>query len=142
MKNIERFIVKTLFVVGTVLFGLSAWGFTGDGMPLKFISSCEIDLNGDSKADKAILIEGLAGRELIALIAKKNGYEAFVVSSGKPHMYLNCKMGAEVKETEAGGGKGKVHKTPGAFLELIKPESSSVAFIWQDKAFKEVWTAD
>lgn len=124
------------------LLSLPAWSYTGDGMPFKFISSCEMDFNGDQKADKAMLIEGLKGRELLALIAKKNGYDTFVVTTGKENMFLNCKVGNEVKETIAGGGKGKVYKTPGAFLELVKPESSAVAYIWNKGSFQEVWTAD
>lgn len=124
------------------MFGSAAWTFTGDGMPFKYISSCEIDLNGDQKADKALLIEGLNGRELLVLTAKARGYEAHVVANGKPHMFLSCKIGSEVKETIAGGGSGKIHKTPGAYLQLMKPESSAVAYVWNKGSFQEIWTAD
>jgi hypothetical protein len=133
-----KFLIALCFTVVSV----TAWSFSGDGMPFKYISSCEMDLNGDSLSDKAILLEGLAGRELIALIAKKTGYDTYVISTGKPHMFLSCKFGPEVKETLTGSGTGKTHKTPGAYLELIKPESSSVAYIWNNGKFKEVWTAD
>lgn len=134
--------MKILVALFIAIWSVSAWSFSGDGMPFKYISSCEMDLNGDSQPDKAILLEGLAGRELIALIAKKTGYDTFVISTGKNHMFLNCKFGPEVKETVAGSGTGKTHKTPGAYLELIKPESSSVAYFWSNGKFKEVWTAD
>lgn len=117
-------------------------GFTGDGMPLKYISSCEIDLNGDGRADKALLVEGIPGRELLVLLAKKDGYETFVVSRGKDRMFLICEVGSEVKETMAGSGKGKIYKTPGSYLKLMKPESSSVAFFWNQSGFQEVWTSD
>lgn len=121
---------------------VSAADFTGDGMPLKFISSCEADFNGDGKADKALLLEGLNGRELIALIATSTGYNSFVLSKGRPNMFLSCKISSEVKESSAAGGAGKVYKTKGAFIELIKPESSAVAFLWEKNSFKEIWTAD
>lgn len=134
--------MKFLFLICVSLFSLAAWSLSGDGMPFKYISSCEIDLNGDQKPDKALLIEGLNGRELLALTAKKGGYDTFVVATGKEHMFLNCKIGSEVKETIAGGGKGKTYKTTGAYLELVKPESSSVAYIWSKGSFQEVWTAD
>lgn len=134
--------MKTIFLIVLIILNAKAWSFTGDGMPFKYISSCEIDLNGDSQADKALLIEGISGRELIALIANKKGYDAFIVSTGKEHMFLSCKFGAEVKETAAGGGIGRIVKAPGAFLELVKPESSSVAFVWSNGSFKEVWTSD
>lgn len=131
-----------LGLVSILCFSSLSQGYTGDGMPFKYISSCEIDLNGDGKSDKALLLEGINGRELLALMAKPKGYEAVVVSTGKENMFLNCKVGAEVKETLAGSGKGKAFKTPGAYLELVKPESSSVAFIWKKDSFQEVWTAD
>ena len=125
-----------------VLFSVPAQSYTGDGMPFKYISSCEIDINGDGKSDKALLLEGLNGRELIALIAKQKGYDAFVVSTGRENVFLSCRTGTEVKETVAASGKGKIFKAPGAYLELVKPESSSVAFIWNKNMFQEVWTSD
>lgn len=134
--------MKFSVFVFAVLVSLTTWGFTGDGMPFKYISSCEIDLNGDQKSDKALLIEGLSGRELIALIANPKGYDTHVVTTGKPHMFLSCKIGNEVTETISGGGNGKVFKAPGAYLTLVKPESSAVAYIWKKNSFQEVWTAD
>ena len=43
-----------------------------------------------------------------------SGYNAFVVSRGKPNMYLSCHFGKSVIETSAGKGKGtgKVYKSP------------------------------
>lgn len=134
--------MRILFFVCLVLVSSPSWAFSGDGNPFKYISSCEIDLNGDKKADKALLIEGISGRELIVLIATETGYDTHVVSTGKGHMFLNCKFGTKIKETIAGSGKGKEYKVPGAYLELVKAESSAVAYIWQKGSFKEVWTAD
>ncbi len=134
--------MKSIIFFVSIMFAPLAFAFTGDGMPFKYISSCELDLNGDQVSDKALLIEGLKGRELIALISKGKSYDTFVVSTGKENMFLNCKLGSEVKETIAGGGKGRIIKTPGAYLELVKPESSSVTYVWTNKSFKEIWTAD
>lgn len=134
--------MKFSLLLSILLFSISGHSYTGDGMPFKYISSCEIDLNGDGKADKALLIEGLNGRELLAMIAKPKGYDTYVVTTGKPHMFLNCKFGNSVKEASAETGSGRTIKTPGSYLELIKPESSAVAFIWNKKSFQEVWTAD
>lgn len=134
--------VKLSFGIMALVFSSTSWGFSGDGMPFKYISSCELDLNGDQKADKALLIEGLNGRELLALLSKAKGYDTHVVVTGKENMFLTCKIGNEVKETIAGGGKGRVYKTPGAYLELIKPESSAAAFFWSKGSFQEVWTTD
>ncbi len=134
--------MKYFVIVSILSFSLASQSYTGDGMPFKYISSCELDLNGDGKSDKALLIEGLNGRELLALVAKPKGYDTSVVATGKENMFLSCRFGTEVKETLAGTGKGKSYKTPGAYLELVKPESSAVAYIWSNGAFKEVWTAD
>lgn len=135
--------MKISFIIFATFLSSNVWAYAGDGMPFKYISSCEIDLNGDQKPDKALLIEGLNGRELLALVANKaKGYDTFVVATGKEHMFLNCKIGNEVKETSSAGGKGKTHKAPGAYIELVKPESSTVAYIWSKGSFQEVWEAD
>ena len=134
--------MKFILLISLLLLSSITWGFSGDGMPFKYISSCEIDLNGDKNADKAILIEGLKGRELLALISKPKGYDTYVVSTGKENMFLNCTIGISLKETIAAGEKGKVHKTPGAYLKLVKPESSAVAYYWNKGIFQEVWTSE
>ena len=41
---------------------------SGNGMPVKYLSSCELDFNRDGKPDIALLIETKMGRELIVLI--------------------------------------------------------------------------
>ena len=135
MKGIFKFLISMSLLAIQL-------GFTGDGMPLKFISSCEMDFNQDGRSDKAFLVEGIPGRELLVLLAKKDGYETFVVSKGKDRMFLHCEAGFEVKETIAINAKGKVYKTPGAYLKLVKPESSSVVYFWSKAGFQEVWTAD
>ncbi len=61
---------------------------SGSGMPLKYISSCEIDLNADNATDIAFLVETLKGRELIVLMKSVEGYDAFLVTTGKANMHL------------------------------------------------------
>ena len=117
----------------------------GYGLPLKYISSCEIDLNGDNVSDVAMLVETSRGRALIVLIKTAEGYNAFVLSRDKPNMYLSCHIGKTITETTAGPGhnkSGKVYQTLGAYLQLFEPEGASVAFFWNGSGFSEVWTAD
>jgi hypothetical protein len=116
----------------------------GDGQPLKFISSCEIDLNNDEKSDIALLVETIRGRELIVLMQTITGYDTYLVSKGKPEMYLSCRFGKFIQETSAGKGekKGNIFTTPGTYLELVAPEVSSVAYFWNGKGFTEVSTSD
>ena len=139
--------MKTYLVCLFVLLsGLNSPSFaqTGTGAPLKYISSCEIDLNNDGASDIALLVEMLRGRELIVLMRTTQGYSAFEVSTDKPNMHLSCHFGVSIIETSAGKGKGtgKVHNTPGAHIKLTLPESSSVVYFWNAKGFKEVWTSD
>jgi hypothetical protein len=111
-------------------------------MPLKYISSCELDLNNDGELDITLLVETLNGRELIVLIRKAEGYKAFVLSKDKPNMHLSCHFGKSVKETIAGNRKGRIFKTNGTYIKLTQPESSSIAYFWDNSGFKEVWTGD
>jgi len=130
------------------LSGISSNAFSepGNGMPLKYISSCEMDFNNDEKSDIALLVETSRGRELIVLMNTISEYNAFVVSRGKPNMYLSCHFGKAVKETAAGKGKGEgegeVYKTMGTYIKLTQPEGSSVVYFWNGNGFKEVWTSD
>jgi hypothetical protein len=119
-----------------------AYSFTGNGDPLKYISSCELDFNNDNEPDIALLVETLIGRQLIVLMKTTDGYNAFVVSREKPDMHLSCRFGKKIKETVAGRAKGKVYETPGTYVQLTQPEGSSVAYFWNGKSFKEVWTSD
>jgi len=118
-----------------------AQNLAGNGEPLKYISSCEIDLNNDGQPDIALLVETLLGQELIVLLRTNSGYNAFLVSKARPGMYLSCHFGRTVQESKALDGE-KTYKTPGAYLELHQPEGASVAYFWDGYRFKEVWTAD
>jgi hypothetical protein len=120
-------------------------GGYGNGQPLKYISSCEIDLNGDNESDVALLVETVRGRELIVLLKTATGYNVSVLANDKPNMYLSCHFGKTITETVAGPGhktSGKVYETPGAYIELFEPEGARVAFFWNGTGFQEVWTAD
>lgn len=116
----------------------------GFNLPIKFISSCELDLNGDGKLDIAILIESTYNRELIALIRNNDQYDSYVLVRGEDDMFMSCHLENELKETTAGKGNKQtiIHKTNGAYLEVIYSESSSKAFFWKNGNFNEVWTSD
>lgn len=114
------------------------------GRPLKFISSCELDLNKDEMDDIALLVEAENGRELIILMRNSEGYNAFVISHVGEYEYLSCYYGDSLEETSAGKGnkETKVYKTPGAYLLLGQPEGASRAFFWNGKGFTQVSTGD
>jgi hypothetical protein len=135
-----------IHICGMILLCLHSNSFseTGSGMPVKYISSCELDLNNDNKPDIVLLVETTKGRELIVLMRANDGYTTFVLSRGKPNMHLSCHFGKSIKETSAGKGKreGKVYKTPGTYIQLAQPEGASAAYFWNGKGFKEVWTSD
>jgi hypothetical protein len=117
---------------------------TGNGDPLKYISSCELDFNNDGEPDIALLVETLRGRELIVLMKTAKGYNAFVPYKGGHQMHLSCHFGKSVKETQAGRGKKTevFHKTPGTYIRLYQPEGAAVVYFWDGSDFKEVWVAD
>lgn len=122
----------------------NAYAIDGSGIPLKYISSCEIDLNNDNESDIVLLVETSTERELIVLMKTARGYSAYLVSKGKPDMYLSCHFGRTVTETTAGKRKGaaKVYTTLGTYIQLEQPEGSSVVYFWNGKEFQEVWTSD
>ncbi len=144
-----KMINKTaLIFVCVVMFCLSlssvSIAISGNGMPVKYISSCEFDFNNDDKLDIALLIDTTMGRELIVLMRNTDGYKVYALTTGKQDMHISCHFGNEIKETMAGKGDKKVetHKTNGTYLLVIYPESSSVAYFWKDNEFKAVWTSD
>ena len=113
------------------------------GAPVKYISSCDIDLNNDGASDIALLIETIRGRELIVLIKTSNGYEPFLMSD-IDNMNLSCHFGKTITETKAGIGKrsGKIHNTQGTYIKLTLPEGSSLVYFWNGVGFEKVWTSD
>jgi hypothetical protein len=87
--------IHILIYLMIIISGLISVSFaeTGTGMPLKYISSCEIDLNDDNEPDIAMLVETIRGRELIVLMRTGNGYNTFVVARDKANMFLSCHFG-------------------------------------------------
>ena len=129
-----------LLIVGTA----SASAQTGNGDPLKYIASCELDFNNDGQTDIALLVETVRGRELIILLKTKDAYTAYEVANVPPLMHLSCRFGRALKETAAGrqGTEAKVHRTPGTYIRLNQPEGASMAYFWNGTGFTRVWTSD
>jgi len=130
-----------LLIVGCTM---NAFAQTGNGDPLKYISSCELDFNNDGQADIALLVETVRGRELIIMLRTKEGYAAYEVANVPPLMHLSCRFGKSLKEAPAGrkGTEARTHRTPGAYIRLNQPEGASIAYFWNGKAFTQVWTSD
>lgn len=114
----------------------------GSGVPLKYIASCEIDLDVDGEVDVVMLVETLKGRELIALMRRPSGYDAYIVSRDKPDMHLSCHFGKYIEARTSRRVKGTVYETPGTYIKLTLPEGSAVAYFWIPGGFKEVWVSD
>lgn len=140
----KKYIIHLFSVFILICLSINAYSITGDGNPLKYISSCEMDFNNDNEPDIALLVETLiGGRQLIVLMKTKSGYDAYyVVGKDLQNMHLSCHFGKIVKETTAGEKGGRVFKTSGTYLKLSQPEGASVAYFWDGKKFKEVWTSD
>ena len=129
-----------------ILFGLvleSPAAERGDGRPVRFLASCEMDFDDNGLWDVGLLMDTKAGLELVVLMREKKGFQTHKLHLAKSNSaILQCNIGNSIKETAAGGGKGRTLKTNGAYLKLIWPESSSAAFYWSGKEFKKVFTAD
>ena len=132
-----------LCIAAITYYSTDAYSLTGNGNPLKYISSCELDFNNDNEPDIALLIETLiGGRQLIVLMKTEKGYDSYVVQKDMPNMHLSCHFGKSIKETTAGKKEGKIFKTLGTYLKLTQPEGASVAYFWDGHGFVEVWTSD
>lgn len=107
------------------------------------LSSCQADLTGDGQADVALALGGPRTPEVVALVSGKTGtYQAFVLSRDHGTIVLSCERGATVTETKAGGGTGKLVKTPGYYVLVGQPEGAKAAYVWNGKQFEEVWISD
>ena len=114
------------------------------GNPISFVNGCEVDLDKDGDQDSALLIHTGKGYELIVIMRLEQETKSYVLNRSNGARHLNCKYGMEIKETSAGPGKreGRTFKIDGAFITLLQPESSEVAYFWMDGEFKEVWVSD
>jgi hypothetical protein len=108
----------------------------------EFLAGCEVDLTGDGREELAVLVDAIGGRELIVLVRGPSAYEAFTFEDLDSTATLACRLGLEVRTTEAGRETLRTVRTPGAFLELIYPEASSEAVVWNGRAFDVVSTSD
>jgi hypothetical protein len=97
-------LVLSLVVMVTGLNSLSLEA-AGTELPMKKVSSCELDLNNDGEADLAFLVDTSKGRELIVLMKTSSGYNAYVVSRDRPGMNLSCHLGKSVVEDTTGTRK-------------------------------------
>jgi len=128
--------------------GMSAPNITksiahGNGLPIAYISSCEIDLDGNDKSDVVILAETTRGIELIALLKSERGYDGYILATDVSEMMLSCKYGDEVALSKVySNEEDKVYKTAGAYIELTQPECCSRAYVWNDSEFVEISTSD
>lgn len=108
----------------------------------KYLAGCEMDLDGDTETDIALLMDTERGRELIVLLRRSGGYTTTVLCQPRERSRLSCRLGLQISETVAGNARGRKFRTPGAFLEIIYPEASSIAYFWNGAEFKSVWTSD
>jgi hypothetical protein len=140
--------MKALFVVmlctiWLLNFTQSSAAKTGGGTPVEYVSSCEIDLNGDKVADIAMLIESVRGRELVVLLKTEQGYDAFLLEKDvSEKMFLTSDYGKSISGHLDKGGEAVNRETPGAYLELYQPEGASVAYYWDGHGFDGIWLSD
>jgi hypothetical protein len=131
-----------LFGVGVSFVLSSAAPAQGIGLPVKFLSSCEIDLNGDRQPDLVLELEASSGQQIVALLKNDSGYEAHVITTEMSTMLMSCRLGDSIQPTTAGSGTGQRSAVPGAYVYFNSPEGASVAYYWAGASFAEVWVSD
>lgn len=131
-------------LVSALLLGLTHSGADAENpvvaSPLKYLSSCEVDLNADDELDAVFLVETVRGHELIILLRRSRAYEAHSFTVTREQ--LSCPIGDTVSETASAAGAGRHLKTPGAYVLLRQPEGAARAFVWTSGKFIEIWTRD
>ena len=138
-----RWSCALLTAIVVILLITDAGGQVGIGGPVKYLSSCEVDLNNDGQSDVVLLVETVRGRELIVLLKARDAYAAHNFTNLGASMMLACKFGRTVTETAAGKKPdNRIHQTPGTYIQLTQPEDASLVYYWNGKGFTEVWTSD
>ena len=132
-----------LTAIVVILFITDARGQAGIGAPVRYLSSCEVDLNNDGQSDVVLLVETVRGRELIVLLKTRDAYAVYDFPNIGALMVLSCRFGRTVTETEAGKKPdNRIHKTSGTYIQLTQPEGASLVYYWNGKGFTGVWTSD
>ena len=142
MKRIIRILAATLFFSINICPAIAQQ--IGSGKPIAFVAGCDVDLDKDGDYDSVLYINSERGYELIAIMCLKEGTKSYVLNKSNSLRHLKCQYGFRIKETDAGNGKkrGKVYEIDREFVTLLKPESSEVAYFWQDGEFREIWLSD
>jgi hypothetical protein len=110
--------------------------------PIKYLSSCRADFNGDRRVDIGLLIESDYGREALILLRGNAGYSVYSLSDSLSEtMYMCCGIGNMVSGTTEEGDEVD-RQTPGAYLVLYQPESASQAWYWTGTEFEYIWLGD
>lgn len=115
-----------------------------DGLPLKYISGCEMDLTNDAVLDLAFLMETSKGIQLFVLIKIDDAYSSQVLGSYDSNVNMSCRRGDVLYETRAGKGNKQAakHKTLGSYVLISQPEGAAVAYYFDGDKFQTVWVKD
>jgi hypothetical protein len=141
MKRIISVLAATLFF-SINIYPAIVQNF-GSGRPIAFVCGCDVDLNKDGNYDSVLYISSERGYELIGIMRLKEGMKTYLLNRSSSLKHLKCQYGFRIKETDADRkNKGKVYEIKREFVSLLQPESSGVAYFWQDGEFNEVWLSD
>ncbi len=141
MKRIIRVLAATLFFSINICPAIAQQ--FGSGKPIAFVAGCDVDLDKDGDSDSVLFINSERGYELIAIMRLKEGMKTYLLNRSSSRRHLKCQYGFRIKETDADGKRpGKVYEIDREFVTLLQPESSEVAYFWQDGEFKEVWLSN
>lgn len=133
------------------LASFSTWAgskFTGQHPEAQGL--CEIDLDGNSSKDLALLLRRTEDVELIVVLRRKQSKTSTAltllsttIERGR-YLQLSCVEGGRLKQTRAGeGNSGSVITVPHrTYLRVGLPESSASAFYFIRGEFHRIWISD
>jgi len=106
------------------------------GIPIKYISGFEIDLDSNGEYDTIVLIERSDGQELIVLMKKENKYIAHILAKGLRNELLATRWGNKEIIKSISGTEYCIN---GPYIMLKHPEGPAVIYFWDERIFQEVW---
>lgn len=115
------------------------------GYPLGFYSGYIVDVNADNKDDIVFLTQVYDTYILFVMLKDdKGGYKTYKLFENDKALTLKCLWGKEIVGRRDGDANSKIEKFEnpnGVFIQLIRPESFSIAFYWENGEFHQVWTS-
>jgi hypothetical protein len=115
---------------------------------LRIVDSCELDFDGDKTFDIALYVETSKGYEFLLLLRRPEGFKSYqrlIIEPGGYNLYfMLCHLESYVIQTPLADPdrKQKRISTPGAYVEFVRIEAASFAYVVKDGVLVEIATSE